>query len=172
MTLRIDAWVRKSGLALMLAAAPVGLIATPVLAQIPGMPGMPTEPVVLTDIMIDNFIATYPAFMEAAGTLEQRYNLPAGADPATAFAALGAYGEAMADLNGIATANGFANYGDWLTTFMSVAAAFAFASPDMTAEQRTMMRAYMPPAMVPSDENIAAVAARFDELQAIIEAGE
>lgn len=161
------------------ALAVLGTIAAPAQAQMPGMaiPGMPAmpglgmfEPTTLTDELVLNFIAGYPTITPALEEISARYDIPPGDDPAAAMAALAALNQAMGEMDAIVTPFGFTGFTQYSQVMMAILSAQAFADPALTAEQKTMMRQFMPPFMVPTDENVAVVAPHFAEIQAVLDA--
>lgn len=163
------------GAAVAIAIACGGVAATmPAVAQIPpgitvpGMPGMMTQ-LELTDELVLGFIAGYPTIQPALETIGERYNVPEGGDAAAAMAAMAMLGQATNELNGIVTPFGFTDFNHYASVMISVMSAFAFASPDLTAQERAMMLQFMPPFMVPSDANVAVVAAHYAELEKLLE---
>ena len=165
--------VLKSG-AVAIALAMGGTAAImPAVAQIPGMtipgmPGMMTQ-VELTDEMVVNFIASYPTVQPELETMGERYNVPEGGDAAAAMAAMAMLGQATNELNGLVTPFGFTDFNQYVSVMTSVLSALAFAAPDMTAQERAMMLQFMPPFMVPSDANVAVVAAHYTELEKLLD---
>jgi hypothetical protein len=161
------------------ALALLGAAALPAHAQlpnmaIPGMPGIPGmemfTPIALTDDLVLNFIAGYATITPALEAVSERYNVPAGDDPAAAMAALGALNQAMAEMDGIVTPFGFTGFSQYSQVMIAVMGAQAFADPTLTEQERTMMRQFMPPFMLPTDENVAVVAPHFAEIQTLIDA--
>jgi hypothetical protein len=163
-------FVRGAAAAVVLAVMPLSSLSVgPAVAQgvPPGIPGM--TPFLLTNELVLAFVASYPVMTEAGNTLEQRYNIPDTNDAAAAFAAYAAYAGAMAELNGIAVQNGFTDYNQWLQTMIAIMTAFAFADPALTVQERTMMQAFMPPAMLPPPENIEIITANYAAVAAVMD---
>jgi len=163
------------GVAVAVAVACGGVATTmPAVAQfppgmaIPGMPGMMTQ-TELTNELVVAFIAGYPTIQPALETVGERYNVPDGGDMAAAMAAMAMLGQATNDLNGIVTPFGFTDFNHYASVMTSILSAFAFASPDITAQERAMMLQFMPPFMVPSDANVAVVAAHYAELEKLLD---
>lgn len=156
-------------------AAAALAIAAPAFAQIPGMPPGMTMPnmgmftqVELTQQMIDNLIAAYPTANPALEVVGERFNIPAGDDPAAAMAAMAQLTAAMAEMNAIVTPFGFTDFTQYTQIVTAVSTTLAFARPDMTAQERAMMLQFMPPFMVPTDANVAIVTANYAALEAVI----
>lgn len=163
------------GAAVAAAIACGGIAVTmPAVAQIPpgmaipGLPGMMTQ-AELTDEIVLNFIAGYPTIQPALEAVGERYNVPEGGDAAAAMAAMAMLGAAVSELNAIVTPFGFTDFNHYASVMTSVLSAFAFASPDITAQERAMMLQFMPPFMVPSDANVAVVAAHYAELEKLLD---
>ncbi|MCC6735265.1 MAG: hypothetical protein IT534_03935 [Bauldia sp.] len=163
------------GAAAAAAIAVAGPVATmPAVAQIPpgmaipGLPGM-LAPIELTDQLVVQFIAGYPTIAPALETVGERYNVPEGNDAAAAMAAMAMLGQATAELNAIVTPFGFTDFTQYSSVMTAVLSAFAFASPDLTAQERAMMLQFMPPFMVPTDANVAVVAAHYAELEVLLD---
>lgn len=163
------------GAAVAVALVLGGAAATmPAIAQIPpgmaipGMPGMLTQ-AELTDEIVLNFIAGYPTIQPALDTMGERFNVPEGNDAAAAMAAMAMMGAATNELNGIVAPFGFTDFNHYVSVMSSILSAMAFARPDMTAQEKAMMLQFMPPIMVPSDANVAVVAAHYAELELLLE---
>ncbi|MCW5713252.1 MAG: hypothetical protein KIT43_01875 [Bauldia sp.] len=163
------------GAAVAVAIAFGGAAATmPAVAQIPpgmtipGMPGMMTQ-AELTEELVVNFIAGYPTIQPALEAAGERYNVPEGNDAAAAMAAMAMLGAATNELNGIVTPFGFTDFNHYVSVMTSILSALAFAGPDLTAQEKAMMLQFMPPFMVPSDANVAVVAAHYTELETLLD---
>lgn len=172
---KLSSVVRSGAAALLIFGSTASV---PAEAQIPpGMtiPGMPDIPgmftsIALTDELVVQFITAYPTVSPALETLGERYDVPEGDDPAAMMAALAMLGGVNADLNAIVTPFGFTDFQQYSQVMLSILGAYAFADPDLTAEQRTMMAQFMPPFMMPTDENVAIVAAHYAELKVAVDA--
>jgi hypothetical protein len=92
------------------------------------------EDVTLDASLVDAFIRTYPEMKSAAEAIAARYDVDTGGDP-SALAALMTATEAWGELNGVATANGFSDFGHWLQVTISVARAYGFAESGAAVDQ-------------------------------------
>lgn len=161
------------GAAIAVAMAIGGAAATmPAIAQmgmtVPGLPGMMT-PAELNDEIVLSFIAGFPTIQPALEAAGERYNIPDGGDAAAAMAAMAMVGAAMSEFNAIVTPFGFTDFNHYASVMTSILSAFAFAAPDITAQERAMMLQFMPPFMVPSEANVAVVAAHYTEIEKLLE---
>lgn len=148
----------------------------------------------LTPAIVENFVASYTELLTAADELSSEYSLPAaeGDSPMAAFGAYMAHQGAMARLTGIATSHGFSGFPEWMQVANSVATAYAFSreggalgsqtseaaeqirnNPSLTQAQKDAMLAQLDAAsarfdaMRPPQENLDAVAAYGDEIEAL-----
>ena len=158
------------------ALAAFAVPAAPVLAQIPGMPpgmGMPGMgmfmQIELTQPLIDNFIAAYPVVSPQLETLAAQNNIPAADDPAAAMAAMMALTAQINQMNAIVTPFGFTDFAQYTSVLSAVSTGLAFADPGMTAQERAMMLQFLPPFMVPTDANVAIIAANYAALDAVFD---
>lgn len=164
----------RNGVAALALGAFGATLSVPTQAQIP--PGMGAIPgmgmfttIELTDELVVNFIAAYPTVTPALDTIGDRYNVPEGNDPAAAMAALAMLGAATAEMNGLVTPFGFADFSQYSAVLSTILSAYAFADPTLTAQDRAMMAQFLPPIMMPTDANVAIVAAHYADLKAVVD---
>jgi hypothetical protein len=164
----------RLSVALAALAVPASL-AVPALAQIPGMPpgmGMPGmgmfTQIELTQELVDNFIAAYPTVDPQLEALAAQNNIPPADDPAAAMAAMMALTAAINEMNAIVTPFGFTDFGQYTQVLSAVSTGLTFADPGMTAQERAMMLQFLPPFMVPTDANVAVIAANYAALEAVL----
>ncbi len=170
MTLSIGRSLRNAAAAVMIAALPVATLA-PAMAQTPAMPGgampgMPTlggDPFPLTQALIEGWLESYPAVLEASESLEEEYDVPEGEDPAAGMVALAVYADAMGELNGVVTPYGFANFQEWIDVMFAII--YSYAMVQAPPEARAMMAGMFPT----TPENIALVEANADLIAAVVD---
>jgi len=157
----------RIGTAALIAAVPAtALSVSEAMAQAPGFPGgalmpegatMPTEPYTLTPEIVANFVSSYQPIMDALAPYMD--NSTPGPD-------------AVAALNDAVTSYGFSSYVDWVLTFTAIGTAYQFLQ--IPADQRPAMMAMIAAqpgmaAFTPTDDNMAAVQAHYDDVAAIID---
>lgn len=192
-----------------LAVAGLALSAPPTLAQAqsgatdPMMPGMAspmtpgaTPSVTLTDEKVRGFIQSYPTVTAKMDEIETKYNLPKSGNgsPAQTWQAMATYREISGELDGLVDDYGFASYGEWVQTAMTIAMAHAFArkggnldsqmaetiaqvenNPDIPAAQKEMIlqqlqaQSQMMAGVRPSEENVAVVGRFTSELDQLFD---
>lgn len=170
MTLSIGRSLRNAAAAILIAALPAATMA-PALAQAPAMPGgampgMPTlggEPFPLTQAFIEGWVESYPDVLEATEALEDQYDVPEGDDPAAGMVALAAYADAMAQLNGVVTPHGFANFQEWIDVMFAIM--YSYAMLQAPPEARAMMAGMLPT----TPENIALVEANAELIGNVVD---
>ncbi len=166
--------VVKSAVAALAICIGGAAVTGPAIAQmppglaIPGLPGMLAQ-AELTDELVLNFIAGYPTIQPALEAVAARYNAPTGNDAAAAMAALAMMGAATNELNAVVTPFGFTDFNQYSSVQISILSAFAFAAPDLTPQEKAMMLQFMPPFMVPTDANVAVVAAHYADLDKLLD---
>ncbi|MCW5697456.1 MAG: hypothetical protein KIS96_12080 [Bauldia sp.] len=192
MSRRLMKFIRGAGVASALAFLPVAMVvaAVPAAAQM----GLPGEQYLLSEEEVVAFIASYPEIAAAMETLDERYDLPEDEvdSPAGAIAAMGAYQEAMAELDGVVVPYGFDGFLHWTQVFSAIAVAYAYAmsggmdaqmaealaqieaDPNIPEDQKAAMRqmfasqAAMLAANAPPQQNIDLVTEHLEALDAIM----
>jgi hypothetical protein len=153
-----------------------------------------TGDIALTAEMVENFAASYAGVRAKADELSASYDVPEGGSATTAWQAWMGVGGAKADLDAAVAEHGFADFGEWLQAFSSVARAYAFAKdggaldndmaqalaqiqndPNIPQAQKDMLLQQLQASagaissMRPSQENIDAVAPYVDQLSVVFE---
>jgi hypothetical protein len=118
-----------------LAAAVVAVLAiASTIAFSAGNPGYPQ--VALTDAVVQQFIASYPAVKATADKIGKKYNIAGNnRDHTHGWGAWMAARSAWGEMDAVVKSYGFANFKAWLDDTISIAMAYAFAShgPEMDA---------------------------------------
>lgn len=163
-------------IAALASAAPVAA-QTPPLATEAAVPpaalaplALGAEPIVLTDEIITLFVAALPRFVIVSDAIAARYGIVAGDDLETAYAALEANPQALAEMDALIIPLGFDGTLAFFRTFVAVMPAFMFAAGLVPPAEAEATRAAMP--LPPTDENIALVASRLGDIMGALFAAE
>src|SRR5262249_42747046 len=129
--------------------------------EAPGGPAFMLDPRPLTDADVANFVASHPQLTPPIQAILERLNITPQIDDAPPMnAALEAAG-ARGEVNGILARYGYSGLADWYAVNLATAHAYFWIAYVRSGSQDPFGA---PP---PPQENIAAVAAHFDEITAL-----